>query len=75
MLMTSLQVDSSCSVCISYLLIHSSILLLIELHVAGNLIASPENLVETFVRQLLEPGDNPSRCLNQLRYASLPLKV
>lgn len=58
---TSLQVDgSSCFVCISFLLIHSSILLLIELHVAGSLIASLENLVEAFVRQLLEPGDNPS---------------
>lgn len=76
MLTTSLQVDGSrCFVCISFLLIHSSILLLIELHVAGSLIASPENLVEAFVRQLLEPGDNPSRCLNQLCYASLPLKV
>lgn len=76
MLTTSLQVDgSSCFVCISCLLIHCSILLLIELHVAGSLIASLENLVEAFVRQLLEPGDNPSRRLNQLCYASLPLKV
>lgn len=61
MLTTSLQVEgSSCFVCISFLLIHSSIFLLIELHVAGSLIASLENLVEAFVRQLLEPGDNPS---------------
>lgn len=61
MLTTSLQVEgSSCFVCISFLLSHSSILLLIELHVAGSLIASLENLVEAFVRQLLEPGDNPS---------------
>jgi hypothetical protein len=61
MLMTSFQVDiANCVVCISYLLIHSSILLLIELHVAGSLIASLENLVEAFVRQLLEPGGSLS---------------
>lgn len=59
--MTSSQVEiSSCFVCISYLLIRSTILLLIELHIAGSLMASLENLVEAFVRQLLEPGDNPS---------------